>query len=811
MYKFNEIEMVHLEVTGKCNAGCPMCSRYNFDGDLHTGIVESHISKDIFYKFFNEQFIKQLKHVYFSGVYGDPCMHPDLLEFCQHLISNNVEVRLDTNAGYRKPQFWSDLARAGVKVNFAVDGLKDTNHIYRRNVIWEVVEANMRAFSAAGGDGQWNFIVFEHNEKDVEAAELYAKQLNFDFRVKVTQKFRKFSTWHVKNNGQKVFELKPSTIPLYRHDNVSNLPYESYDKFIPEKFNLSDARFSEYDNVEIQCKSLERKELFLNFEGYVLPCCYVGTLYGNGPNQQQFKDEYDWDKFSLVTHTLEEVVDNLSVIKDSWSKTTADGKILTCSQTCNKGKNELTTFVGGDKIERSTFCVLPWTHAQTKPNGQIKPCCRFDHKNEAYKLADGTFKFDKFNINKGTTYTQALESPEWQEIRTSMDNGERVPGCRKCYQEEDFQYNSIYKNPKKRVRSMRSKENWRWNRDNQDTIDANGITEPGKIRYLELALGTYCNLKCRTCTADLSSTWVEDETALSKFYTDRQVYKPIITVEENWDVRDFENVEEIKFTGGEPMLHPNFIKIIDIIIATGRQHLITLDIFTNASWVPRAKVLDRLKQFGKVVINLSVDGVGKVNDYVRAPSDWPTVEESVTEWLVAENTYPDTYIIKWAPCISIYNVWQFDQMVDWWVNLQHKIKGQGWWLSITKIQSNDVIEVPQVTMLANVVHDPKYLSASHYPDKEALITQLVHHKRNFVSKVKAEVSSEEDQWAVELQLEGIYNKVVGALYAPADPIMLKTFIEYTADLDKLRGQDLRTDIPFLWDKLNDHVEYKGRM
>jgi hypothetical protein len=52
---------------------------------------------------------------------------------------------------------------------------------------------------------------------------------------------------------------------------------------------------------------------------------------------------------------------------------------------------------------------------------------------------------------------------------------------------------------------------------------------------------------------------------------------------------------------------------------------------------------------------------------------------------------------------------------------------------------------------------------------------------------------------------------VGALYAPADPIMLKTFIEYTADLDKLRGQDLRTDIPFLWDKIKGHVEYKGRM
>jgi hypothetical protein len=464
-----------------------------------------------------------------------------------------------------------------------------------------------------------------------------------------------------------------------------------------------------------------------------------------------------------------------------------------------------------DPENKSTFCILPWIHAQTKPNGQIKPCCRFDHKNPAYKLEDGSFKFDKFNINNGTSFSNALDSLEWEEMRQLMSNEQQVPGCRKCYQEEDFHYNNVYKNPKKRIRSMRSKENWLWNRDNQLEVDVEGKSVKGKIRYLELALGTYCNLKCRTCTADLSSTWVDDEIALSKFYKDRQVYKSVITIEEKWEVRDFEHVEEIKFTGGEPMLHPNFIKIIDIIILTGRAHLITLDIFTNASWVPRAKVLDRLKQFSKVVINLSVDGVGKVNDYVRAPSDWATVEESVKEWLVAEGAFPSTFVIKWVPCVSIYNVWQFREMIDWWFNLQFEIKNKKWWESITLMQSNELIEVPQVTMIVNIVHEPKYLSVSHYPDKNELIPLLIEHKRNFIAKIKQEVGDEKTQWAVELQLEGIYNKVVGALYAPADPIMLKTFIEYTADLDKLRGQDLRTDIPFLWDKIKDHVEYKGRM
>ena len=63
------------------------------------------------------------------------------------------------------------------------------------------------------------------------------------------------------------------------------------------------------------------------------------------------------------------------------------------------------------------------------------------------------------------------------------------------------------------------------------------------------------------------------------------------TIEKDWDIKDFEYVEEIKFTGGEPMLHPNFIKTIDTILATGKQKNITLDIFTNASWVPKDKVI----------------------------------------------------------------------------------------------------------------------------------------------------------------------------------------------------------------------------
>ena len=64
---------------------------------------------------------------------------------------------MNTNAGARDEAWWSELAntfgRSGAVI-FSVDGLRDTNHLYRQNVVWDNVERSMRAFIGAGGLGE---------------------------------------------------------------------------------------------------------------------------------------------------------------------------------------------------------------------------------------------------------------------------------------------------------------------------------------------------------------------------------------------------------------------------------------------------------------------------------------------------------------------------------------------------------------------------------------------------------------------------------------------------------------------------------
>ena len=47
---------------------------------------------------------------------------------------------MNTNAGARDPEWWADVAKAIGRMGcviFSVDGLEETNPLYRQNVRWE--------------------------------------------------------------------------------------------------------------------------------------------------------------------------------------------------------------------------------------------------------------------------------------------------------------------------------------------------------------------------------------------------------------------------------------------------------------------------------------------------------------------------------------------------------------------------------------------------------------------------------------------------------------------------------------------------
>lgn len=346
MIALSEIRMVHVEASSRCNSRCPMCSRFTADGFVQPGLREIDLRSAVFYKLFSKEFTNNLEHVYFSGVYGDPCLNKLLPEFVNYLIVNGCKsVSIDTNGGYRNKEWWTKLAIPGVLINFAIDGTD--NEIldrYRIGVRFDKVYENLKSVVESGGNAQWNFIVFKHNEHQVEIAKRLAEELGIKFRIKVTQKFNDKKNHKVMIDGTHVDTLEPPLRESFRHPNIGTKEH------VPISiFKYSDySKFSYLNSNKINCKIQQRREVYLTSTGLLMPCCFLATYSHDSPGSAQFNDLYDLKKFNLEKLSVIEILENFKSISDNWNSTIENGNLITCLRTCGNKMN--TTLYQGDNI-----------------------------------------------------------------------------------------------------------------------------------------------------------------------------------------------------------------------------------------------------------------------------------------------------------------------------------------------------------------------------------------------------------------------------------------------------------------------------
>ena len=243
-----DVKVLHIEPTDACNAACPQCLRETdttFDkNDLH------HLTVKQIKELVDVNTIKNLNKLYMCGDYGDPAAGRYTLEIFQYFRSINPTITLgmNTNGGLRSGNWWRELAEIMHQdvpypqeyVIFSIDGLADTNHVYRVNVNWEKVMTNAQAFISAGGRAHWEMLVFEHNQHQVDQAQSMAKDLGFKwFRAKVSRRFK----------THPIGFLKP---PVAWDD-----PTVSKGK--------------------IECQAIKESSLYISAKGIIYPCCWLGA------------------------------------------------------------------------------------------------------------------------------------------------------------------------------------------------------------------------------------------------------------------------------------------------------------------------------------------------------------------------------------------------------------------------------------------------------------------------------------------------------------------------------------------------------
>lgn len=179
-------KVLHVEATTICQAKCPMCPR---DDNIRQSLtLEDFKQLDINFK--------ELDKCFFCGTFGDPVSSPYLMSICDYLreINPTITLGINTNGGIRSESWWAMLATIFNQpydyVVFSIDGLEDTNHIYRKNVHWDIVIENATTFINTGGSAHWDMLVFEHNKHQIQQCRDMAYDLGFTwFRTKETNRW----------------------------------------------------------------------------------------------------------------------------------------------------------------------------------------------------------------------------------------------------------------------------------------------------------------------------------------------------------------------------------------------------------------------------------------------------------------------------------------------------------------------------------------------------------------------------------------------------------------------------------------------
>ena len=304
MYRYEDIKDIHLEITSKCQARCPMCPRRISGGPLNPFIKLDEITLDVFKKWFELDFIKQLDSLFMCGNLGDPIISKDTLEIYQYLreTTPNIRLAMHTNGSARDTEWWQRLAQLKVKVTFGIDGLADTHHLYRISTDFNKIIENAQAFITAGGVAKWHMLVFAHNEHQIEQAKTMSKQMGFvDFSIKHTSRFKQDYLQVIDDAGRPTHRIKPTQTSL---------------DMIP----LAEAAQKEV-KPHIVCKAQKFKQLYVSACGNVSPCCWLDLEWI--PPMQESRIDY-MEKISefpnLHRKTLKEIFDGgfFSKIEAQW-------------------------------------------------------------------------------------------------------------------------------------------------------------------------------------------------------------------------------------------------------------------------------------------------------------------------------------------------------------------------------------------------------------------------------------------------------------------------------------------------------------
>jgi uncharacterized Fe-S cluster-containing radical SAM superfamily protein len=439
----------------------------------------------------------------------------------------------------------------------------------------------------------------------------------------------------------------------------------------------------------------------------------------------------------------------------------------------------------------NTFCVLPWIHFATRPNGDMRLCCNSNSSGAGTDHEIGLVKNET-----GRPANFGLETPmsAWnnsymKSVRTTMLEGNIPASCKKCFDEES-----------KGVASKRIWETGTWVEEGihldelvSETLEDG--TVPEKLVYLDLRLGHTCNLKCIMCSPHDSSQWVADHKKVFPLFVNSELKRQM-----QWDRKSFNNfwhenpdfwkemyaqipnLRQVYFAGGEPLMIKEHKQFLEEIIRQGYAGKILIRYNTNGLLIDD-DIVNLWKQFKKVKVGISIDAVGDRNQYIRYPTDWSTIVKNLH---ILDNS-PSNIQTSIATAIQILNIKHLPELAKW--KIQQGFK---------KINFENVtggIEAGGGIINMHLLYIPTFLSIKCLPEQDKI--EVRKKFAEFANWLYLNYRQDENYWKINPYGWKRWQAVLNFMDSEDHTHLLPAFQEYIVHMDSLRKTDFKKTFPEL--------------
>ena len=412
--------------------------------------------------------------------------------------------------------------------------------------------------------------------------------------------------------------------------------------------------------------------------------------------------------------------------------------------------------------QSKTFCMHPFTGLATREDGAVKVCCRSA----------------PIGFIQDTSLEDIWNGAIMRDIRKKVICGERHEICKPCFDLEDQGVESLRQ---RHINGVIPEARINLYPNALDTLRED-YTMPFEFPTMEIKLNNLCNLKCRMCNPLDSTNW-KDWDAVVPFYKKENNYL-IPTIEtlvktpgqyigafddsDNWWT-SFEKLlphfRRVEFAGGEPLMDPQHYKILDMLKPYGNN--IEIKYATNGTTlgISRGRTIhDYWPHFRSVAVNVSIDGINDVYNYIRGNGNFAEVEENIKEI----KKIPNVSRVVGAFTAQAGNILQAAECIDYFLNTMG------------------------IVFYSHRVSYPNVLSAQVLPQE---LRELA------VSRLK-KISSQVSQFDI-VKKHPILEKItqqqiqdnVNYLQAKDESHRWQEFLEFNYKLDKTRSQNLLDTVP----------------